>query len=98
MKFDSTKSMSRNRPPNGPADLDRSRVSGWSRSPLPPAMIIARTRARRGMRSSLPGRAQAPGRLEVGEAEVLALEPAQRVRVVGGERRTRGEPARHLGQ
>src|SRR5213596_1768755 len=49
MKFDSTKSMSRNRPPNGTADLDRSRVSGWSRSPLPPAMIIARTRARRGI-------------------------------------------------
>src|SRR6266446_2270775 len=49
MKFDSTKSTSRNRPPNGTADLDRSRVSGWSRSPLPPAMIIARTRARRGI-------------------------------------------------
>src|SRR5437867_3597637 len=54
MKFDSTKSTSRNRPPNGTADLERSRVSGWSRSPLPPAMIIARTRARRGIALSPP--------------------------------------------
>src|SRR2546425_13333629 len=35
MKFDSTKSTSPNRPPNGTADLDRSRVGGWSRPPLP---------------------------------------------------------------
>src|SRR2546429_7647944 len=28
MKFDSTESTSRDRPPNGPADVDRSRASG----------------------------------------------------------------------
>src|SRR5260370_827 len=37
MKFESTKSISRWRPPNGTARLDRSRVSGWVRSPLPAA-------------------------------------------------------------
>src|SRR4051812_38360005 len=42
--FDSTKSMMRYRPPNGTAGFARSRVSGESREPLPPAMIKARYR------------------------------------------------------
>src|SRR5262249_35205361 len=73
-KFDSTKSMIRYRPPKGTAGFERSRVSGCRRSPRPPAMIIARTRGRRGM-SRLPiGRWPGPGRVEVREAEVLTLE------------------------
>src|SRR6059036_3733208 len=83
MKFDSTKSMSRNRPPNGTADLDRSRVSGWSRSPLPPAMIIARTRARRGiaLNPARTGPRPTPGRGRGSKSP-----------------RARGEPTRHLGE
>src|SRR5258708_1280245 len=43
MKLLMTKSMIRYRPPNGTAGLARSRVSGYSRSPIPPARIMVRT-------------------------------------------------------
>src|SRR5439155_1160896 len=49
MKFESTKSIRRWRPPKGTADFERSRVRGCRRSPRPPAMIIASRRARRGI-------------------------------------------------
>src|SRR5512144_2663571 len=40
MKLESTKSMMRYLPPNGTAGLERSLVSGYRRSPLPPAMMM----------------------------------------------------------
>ena len=42
-QFESVKSMMRYRPPNGTAGLARSRVSGSSREPLPPANTTAKT-------------------------------------------------------
>src|SRR4051794_678528 len=83
--------------PKGTAGLERSRVSGCRRSPLPPAMIIARARRRRAMPSARRRGAVRPRRIDVGEAEVLALEPAQGVGVVHGERLTL-DPARHLAE
>src|SRR5882724_13350251 len=94
-KFERTKSTIRQRPANGTAGLERSRVSGWRRSPLPPAMIIARTRARRftsvlqggcGRRSSGLGRRLGPCRVQIGEDEVFALQAPQRVGGVDGQR------------
>src|ERR1022692_2824424 len=43
-RFDSAKSISRYRPPNGTAGLARSAVSGASRLPAPPASTMPRTR------------------------------------------------------
>src|SRR4029434_5694619 len=83
MRFESTKSIRRWRPPKGTADLERSRVSGCRRSPRPPAMIIASRRARRGIVLVGCRRTQTPGRVEVREAEIVALEPSERFRGVG---------------
>src|SRR6266849_7019453 len=97
MKFESTKSIRRWRPPKGTAGLERSRVSGCRRSPRPPAMIIARTRGRRGI-SSARGRRPGPEGIEIREAEILAIEPAQRLGGFRRQRRAPGQRARDLGQ
>src|ERR1051325_5943679 len=94
MKFDRTKSTMRWRPPNGTAGFERSRVSGWRRSPLPPAMIIARTRGRRAMALGLAR--LGPRGVEVGEDEILALEPVQRVGGVRAHRLSLGQRPCHL--
>ena len=96
-KFESTKSIRRWRPPKGTADFERSRVSGCRRSPRPPAITIASTRARRGMGLSARGRAQTPRRVEVREAKVLALEPPS-VSTASGERGRPLEGPRHLAE
>src|SRR5881409_4224310 len=98
MKFESTKSIRRWRPPKGTADFERSRVSGCRRSPRPPAMIIASRRARRGIGSVHRGRAETPRWVEVRKAEVLALEPPERVRRVGREGVAGLERACHLAE
>src|SRR5215472_15713291 len=58
-RFDSAKSISRYRPPNGTAGLSRSAVSGASRLPAPPASTMPSTRSsavtRRPPSASLPG-------------------------------------------
>src|SRR3972149_5381393 len=81
MKFESTKSMSRWRPPKGTAGLPRARGGGGGRAPRAPAPAGGR---------------EPPRGLEVLEAEVFALQAAERRGVVGRERLARAEPARQL--
>src|SRR5881397_3159908 len=98
MKFESTKSIRRLRPPKGTAGFDRSRVSGCRRSPRPPAMIIARTRGRRGMSRLPSGRWPGPGGIEVREAEVLALEATHGLGGIHRQGRAVDQRAPDLGQ